>query len=132
MHGDTTTTMAASLAAYYTQTPVGHVEAGLRTHTMYSPWPEEINRQITSRISALNFAPERPEAITEGTARLVGTDSDKIVSEVLRLLNSDEEYQAMAHARVMRALPRSKKLAQLKKILHSLHPQPVQSIRRGT
>jgi UDP-N-acetylglucosamine 2-epimerase (non-hydrolysing) len=59
VHGDTTTTMAASLAAFYQQIAVGHVEAGLRTHKMYSPWPEEINRQITSRIATLNFAPTR-------------------------------------------------------------------------
>ena len=48
VHGDTTTTMAASLAAFYQQIPVGHVEAGLRTHNIYSPWPEEINRQVTN------------------------------------------------------------------------------------
>ena len=57
VHGDTTTTMAASLAAFYQKIPVGHVEAGLRTHNIYSPWPEEINRQMTSRIATLNFAP---------------------------------------------------------------------------
>lgn len=57
VHGDTTTTMAAALAAYYQKVAVGHVEAGLRTHNIYSPWPEEINRQITSRIATLNFAP---------------------------------------------------------------------------
>ena len=57
VHGDTTTSMAAALAAFYRQIPVGHVEAGLRTYNIYSPWPEEMNRQITSRISAFNFAP---------------------------------------------------------------------------
>ena len=57
VHGDTTTSTAAALAAFYQQIPVGHVEAGLRTHNIYSPWPEEINRQITSRISTYNFAP---------------------------------------------------------------------------
>ena len=51
VHGDTTTSSAAALAAFYQQIPVGHVEAGLRTHNIYSPWPEEMNRQITSRIS---------------------------------------------------------------------------------
>src|SRR5690554_4986008 len=51
VHGDTTTSMAASIAAFYQQIPVEHVEAGLRTHNKYSPWPEEINRQITSRIA---------------------------------------------------------------------------------
>ena len=57
VHGDTTTSTAAALAAFYQQIPVGHVEAGLRTHNIYSPWPEEMNRQITSRIAAYNFAP---------------------------------------------------------------------------
>lgn len=57
VHGDTTTSMAAALAAFYQQIPVGHVEAGLRTHNIYSPWPEEMNRQITGRIAAYNFAP---------------------------------------------------------------------------
>ncbi len=57
VHGDTTTSTAAALAAFYQQIPVGHVEAGLRTHDIYSPWPEEMNRQITGRIASYHFAP---------------------------------------------------------------------------
>ena len=57
VHGDTTTSTAAALAAFYQQIPVGHVEAGLRTYDIYSPWPEEMNRQITGRIATYNFAP---------------------------------------------------------------------------
>ena len=57
VHGDTTTSTATALAAFYQQIPVGHIEAGLRTHNIYSPWPEEINRQITVRIATYNFAP---------------------------------------------------------------------------
>lgn len=57
VHGDTTTSTAAALAAFYQQLPVGHVEAGLRTHNIYSPWPEEMNRQITGRIATYDFAP---------------------------------------------------------------------------
>lgn len=57
VHGDTTTSSAAALAAFYQQIPVGHVEAGLRTHNIYSPWPEEMNRQITGRIATYNFSP---------------------------------------------------------------------------
>ena len=57
VHGDTTTSTAAAIAAFYQQVPVAHVEAGLRTHNIYSPWPEEMNRQITSRIAAYNYAP---------------------------------------------------------------------------
>lgn len=57
VHGDTTTSTAAALASFYQQIPVGHVEAGLRTHNIYSPWPEEMNRQITGRIATYDFAP---------------------------------------------------------------------------
>ena len=57
VHGDTTTSTAAALAAFYQQIPVGHVEAGLRTHNIYSPWPEEMNRQITGRIATCHFSP---------------------------------------------------------------------------
>lgn len=57
VHGDTTTSTAGALAAFYAQIPVGHVEAGLRTHNIYSPWPEEMNRQITGRIATCNFSP---------------------------------------------------------------------------
>lgn len=57
VHGDTTTSTAAALAAFYQQIPVGHVEAGLRTHNIYSPWPEEMNRQVTGRITTHHFAP---------------------------------------------------------------------------
>ena len=59
VHGDTTTSMSSALAAFYEQIPVGHVEAGLRTGNIYSPWPEEMNRQITGRIAVLDFAPTR-------------------------------------------------------------------------
>ena len=57
VHGDTTTSMAAALASFYQGIPVGHIEAGLRTNNIYSPWPEELNRQITGRIASMNFAP---------------------------------------------------------------------------
>jgi len=69
VHGDTTTSTAAALAAFYQQIPVGHVEAGLRTHNIYNPWPEEINRQITGRIATYHFAPtplSRQNLLAEG------------------------------------------------------------------
>ena len=69
VHGDTTTSMAAAMAAFYRQIPVGHVEAGLRTHNIYSPWPEEMNRQITGRIATYDFAPtplSRQNLLDEG------------------------------------------------------------------
>ena len=71
VHGDTTTSTAAALASFYQQIPVGHVEAGLRTHNIYSPWPEEMNRQITGRIATYNFAPtalSRQNLLAEGIA----------------------------------------------------------------
>lgn len=69
VHGDTTTSMATALAAFYQQIPVGHVEAGLRTYDKFSPWPEEINRQITGRIATYHFAPtelSRRNLLNEG------------------------------------------------------------------
>ena len=69
VHGDTTTSMAAALASFYRQIPVGHVEAGLRTRNIYSPWPEEMNRQITGRIASYDFAPtplSRQNLLDEG------------------------------------------------------------------
>ena len=69
VHGDTTTSMAAAMAAFYRQIPVGHVEAGLRTHNLYSPWPEEMNRQVTGRIAEYDFAPtplSRQNLLDEG------------------------------------------------------------------
>lgn len=71
VHGDTTTSTAAALAAFYQQIPVGHVEAGLRTHNIYSPWPEEMNRQLTGRMTSYHFAPtelSRDNLLAEGIA----------------------------------------------------------------
>lgn len=75
VHGDTATTFAASLAAYYHQVPVGHVEAGLRTHDLYSPWPEEANRKLTGVLAALHFAPTSSSA---NNLRREGVDDDRI------------------------------------------------------
>ena len=76
VHGDTSTSTAAALAAFYKQIPVGHVEAGLRTHNIYSPWPEEMNRQITGRIASVHFA---PTALSRDNLVGEGVQSDKIV-----------------------------------------------------
>lgn len=75
VHGDTTTSTAAALAAFYQQIPVGHVEAGLRTHNIYSPWPEEMNRQITSRIAQFDFA---PTPLSRSNLLAEGIDAEKI------------------------------------------------------
>lgn len=75
VHGDTTTSMASALAAFYQQIPVGHVEAGLRTHDIYSPWPEEVNRQMTSRIATYHFA---PTALSKENLLKEGVDENHI------------------------------------------------------
>lgn len=75
VHGDTTTSTAAALAAFYQQIPVGHVEAGLRTHNIYSPWPEEMNRQLTGRIATYNFA---PTPLSRANLEAEGIDESKI------------------------------------------------------
>lgn len=102
VHGDTTTSMAAALAAFYQQIPVGHVEAGLRTHNIYSPWPEEMNRQITGRIATYHFAPtplSRQNLLKEGiredsitvTGNTVIDALDMVVDRIKndKTLNSD-------------------------------------------
>lgn len=75
VHGDTTTSTATALAAFYQQIPVGHVEAGLRTNNIYSPWPEEMNRQITSRITSIHFA---PTSLSMSNLISEGIDANKI------------------------------------------------------
>ncbi len=76
VHGDTTTSMAAALAAFYQQIAVGHVEAGLRTYDIYSPWPEEMNRQLTSRIASYNFA---PTCLSQQNLLNEGVGEDRII-----------------------------------------------------
>ena len=86
VHGDTTTSMAAALAAFYQQIPVGHVEAGLRTHNIYSPWPEEMNRQLTGRIATWHFAPtplSRHNLLAEGVKEVVVTVTGNTVIDAL-------------------------------------------------
>lgn len=96
VHGDTTTSTAAALAAFYQQIPVGHVEAGLRTHNIYSPWPEEINRQITGRIATYNFSPtplSESNLLTEkaqGQVFVTGNTVIDALHMVVNKLKSDE------------------------------------------
>lgn len=112
VHGDTTTSTAAALAAFYQQIPVGHVEAGLRTHNIYSPWPEEMNRQITGRIATYNFAPTPlsksnllREAVAEESITVTGNTvidalywvvnkikDDKVLNEELQNLLAQAGY----------------------------------------
>ena len=86
VHGDTTTSTAAALAAFYQQIPVGHVEAGLRTHNIYSPWPEEMNRQLTGRIATWHFAPtplSRQNLLAEGVKEEAVTVTGNTVIDAL-------------------------------------------------
>lgn len=100
VHGDTTTSTASALAAFYQQIPVGHVEAGLRTHNIYSPWPEEINRQITGRIATYNFAPTSlskdnllREAIAESSITITGNTVIDALYWVVNKIKSDVKLQ---------------------------------------
>lgn len=96
VHGDTTTSTAAALAAFYAQIPVGHVEAGLRTHNIYSPWPEEMNRQITGRIATYNFSPtplsekNLKEEKAQGNIYVTGNTVIDALHMVVDKLKSDE------------------------------------------
>lgn len=86
VHGDTTTSTAAALAAFYQQIPVGHVEAGLRTHNMYSPWPEEMNRQLTGRIATYHFSPtqlSKQNLLAEGVKEAAITVTGNTVIDAL-------------------------------------------------
>lgn len=89
VHGDTTTSMASALAAFYQQIPVAHIEAGLRTHNIYSPWPEEMNRQITGRIAAYNLAPtplSKENLLKEGVKEETITVTGNTVIDALYLV----------------------------------------------
>lgn len=104
VHGDTTTSTAAALAAFYQQIPVGHIEAGLRTHNIYSPWPEEMNRQLTGRIASYHFAPTTlskknllEEGIDEKLITVTGnTVIDALYHVVSEIKNKDELKQLLA------------------------------------
>jgi len=96
VHGDTATTLSASLAAYYHQIPIGHVEAGLRTHNLYSPWPEEANRKLTGALTALHFAPTqsaqanlRREGVNESDILVTGNTVIDALLQVVERLKGD-------------------------------------------
>lgn len=97
VHGDTTTSTAAALSAFYQQIPVGHVEAGLRTYNIYSPWPEEMNRQITGRIATYHFAPTvlsrenlLKESVSEDKIIVTGNTVIDALYWVVNKIKSDE------------------------------------------
>ena len=101
VHGDTTTSTAAALAAFYQQIPVGHVEAGLRTHDMYSPWPEEMNRQLTGRLATWHFAPTQNskqnlinEGIPEERIFVTGNTVIDALNQVICRIKADSSLSA--------------------------------------
>ena len=105
VHGDTTTSTAAALAAFYQQIPVGHVEAGLRTYNIYSPWPEEMNRQITGRIATYHFAPTQlsksnllKENVSEDKITVTGNTVIDALYWVVDKIKSDKKLDAELEA----------------------------------
>lgn len=110
VHGDTTTSTATALAAFYKQIPVGHVEAGLRTHDIYSPWPEELNRQITSRIATYNFAPTPlgienllDEGVKKDKIHVTGNTVIDSLNMVVDLIKSNPEMNSQLEQEMMKA-----------------------------
>ena len=123
VHGDTTTSTAAALAAFYQQIPVGHVEAGLRTHNIYSPWPEEMNRQITGRIATYDFAPtplsesNLKEEKAQGQIFVTGNTVIDALHMVVDKLNSDAALAAEQDTVLAQAGYDVKRLANGKKLV---------------
>ena len=124
VHGDTTTSTAAALAAFYQQIPVGHVEAGLRTHNIYSPWPEEMNRQITGRIATYNFAPTPlskanllREAVSEESITVTGNTVIDALYWVVNKIKEDTELAKEQDAILLSAGYDVNRLANGKKLV---------------
>ena len=110
VHGDTTTSTAAALAAFYKQIPVGHVEAGLRTHNIYSPWPEEMNRQITGRIATYHFAPtalSKQNLLKEGIAENAITVTGNTVIDALYMVVEKIKHASELSSALSRTLATS-------------------------
>ena len=124
VHGDTTTSTAAALAAFYGQIPVGHVEAGLRTHNIYSPWPEEMNRQITGRIATYHFAPtalSRKNLLAEGIADekifVTGNTVIDALHQVVAKISSSDAMRAELDQALLSAGYDTKRLANGKRLV---------------
>lgn len=124
VHGDTTTSMAAALAAFYQQIPVGHVEAGLRTHNIYSPWPEEMNRQMTGRIATYNFSPTPlsrqnllEEKVSESTITVTGNTVIDALYWVVDKIKNTESLSAELSAKLKTAGYDVERLSNGKKLI---------------
>lgn len=124
VHGDTTTSTASALAAFYQQIPVGHVEAGLRTHNIYSPWPEEMNRLITSRIATYNFAPTQlskqnllSEGIAEGKITVTGNTVIDALYLVLDKMKKDKNLNSQLKEELKRSGYNIERLSENKRLV---------------
>lgn len=124
VHGDTTTSTAAALSAFYQQIPVGHVEAGLRTHNVYSPWPEEMNRQLTSKIARWHFAPTQlskqnllQEGIDETFIHVTGNTVIDALNMVVYRLKSDEKLAERVNKELLTSGYDSTRIAKGRKLV---------------
>lgn len=124
VHGDTTTSMATALASFYQQIPVGHVEAGLRTHNIYSPWPEEINRQITGRIAKYNFSPTElnkqnlvSEGVDEKSVFITGNTIIDALNLVLETLNTEVDLQEKIKRQLLNCGYNTERLSDEKRLI---------------
>lgn len=124
VHGDTTTSTSAALAAFYQQIPVGHVEAGLRTHNIYSPWPEEMNRLITGRIATYHFAPTTlsrenllKENVSDNAIIVTGNTVIDALYWVVDRIKSDENMQAELNEALQNAGYNTNRLANGRKLV---------------
>lgn len=107
VHGDTTTSTAAALAAFYAQIPVGHIEAGLRTGNIYSPWPEEMNRRITGRIATFHFSPTQlsknnllAENVKEDNITVTGNTVIDALKDVVSMIKGDKNLESELHNQI--------------------------------
>lgn len=124
VHGDTTTSTAAALASFYQQIPVGHVEAGLRTHNIYSPWPEEMNRQLTARIASYHFAPTQlscENLLSEGVERskidVTGNTVIDALHWVVNRINNDAHLKETIVEQIRQAGYDTKRLNENRKLV---------------
>ena len=124
VHGDTTTSTAAAMASFYQQIPVGHVEAGLRTHNIYSPWPEEMNRQITGRIATYHFAPTPlskqnllTEAVKDADIWVTGNTVIDALYMVVDKIKNDKALDSELNALLVKAGYDVNRLADGKKLV---------------
>ena len=112
VHGDTTTTMSTAIASFYSNIPIGHVEAGLRTHDLYSPFPEELNRQITSKVTRLHFAPSAlnrdnllAEQVSADSIIVTGNTVIDALHWVLARIDSDAKRRSVLDFMINQILP---------------------------